>query len=189
LDSNNCQILDHGLPKNDKIKDERLLKRRAHRLLNILTDFVKILPEELAVHGVMRLSDHPVKCGGFSDIYYGQYTNSDGEVIEVALKVLKIFHDYTDQGRHLLQKFAKEALVWHYLKHPNIVPLVGVDGTTFPSPTMAMVSSWMTRGSVLTFMAENSPVSPYATALVGTFVEPLATHLNFYNSSMISYKG
>jgi hypothetical protein len=161
------QILDRGLPENDVIDDEKVFKRRAHRLLNILADFLGILPEELAVHGVVLLSDRPIKYGGFADIYHGQYVDSSGKDVEVALKVLKIFQDQSDEGRRLiLQKFAKEALVWHYLKHPNVVPFLGVDATTFPSPTMAMVSTWMAQGSALNYMAENSPVLDYAIFLV-----------------------
>ncbi|KAJ7842103.1 kinase-like domain-containing protein, partial [Mycena olivaceomarginata] len=149
-------------------------RRRAHRLLNILADFLKILPEELAIDGVMLLSDRPVKYGGFADIYHGKYTNSQGEEVEVALKVLKIFQDQSDEARHILrQKFAREALVWHHLKHPNVVPFLGVDSTTFPSPTMAMVSSWMPQGSALTYMAEHSPVSQYALTLLDDVIQGL----------------
>jgi hypothetical protein len=164
----NCyQILDRGLPENPKIQNEKLFRHRAQRLLNVLVHFLKIFPEELVVHGVELLNDRPVKYGGFSDIYHGRYTTYDGGGKDVALKVLKIFQDQSDGDRHLLlQKFAKEALVWHYLKHSNIVPFLGVDEMTFPAPTMAMVSSWMSEGSVLNYMAENSPVSRYAITLV-----------------------
>jgi serine/threonine protein kinase len=109
-----------------------------------------------------------VKSGGFADIYHGKYTNSDGEEVEVALKVLRIFQDQSDDGRLLLlQKFAKEVLVWQYLKHPNIVPFLGVDSTTFSDQKRAMVAPWMSQGNVLKYMAENSPVSPYAITMVG----------------------
>ncbi|KAJ7723338.1 kinase-like domain-containing protein [Mycena maculata] len=64
-----------------------------------------------------------------------------GEEVEVVLRVLKIFQDQSDDGwRVVRQKFAEEALVWWYLKHPNIVPFLGLDGTTFSSPTMAMLA-------------------------------------------------
>jgi hypothetical protein len=37
--------------------------------------------------------------------------------VEVALKVLKIFHDQSDSDRRILhKKFAKEALSWNDLK-------------------------------------------------------------------------
>ncbi|KAJ7121648.1 kinase-like domain-containing protein [Mycena epipterygia] len=109
------------------------------------------------------MKDRAVKSGGFADIYHGRYTNADGEQVEVALKVLRIFQDHSeDTGRRVLQKFVKEAIVWRYLKHPNILPFLGVDDTTFPVPRMAMVSPWMPQGSVLNYMSENSPVSRYA---------------------------
>ncbi|KAJ7913431.1 hypothetical protein B0H13DRAFT_2271150 [Mycena leptocephala] len=175
------KILDRGSPENTKIEDKKLFRRQAHRLLNILADFVKILPEELSVHGVVLQNDRPVKYGGFADIYHGKYTTSDGEEVEVALKVLRIFRNRSDDGRHLLlQKFAKEALVWQYLKHPNIVRFLGVDATTFLAPTMAMVSSWMSQGNVLNYMEENSPVSRYAIALLDDIIQGL-TYLHSQN--------
>ncbi|KAJ7884392.1 hypothetical protein B0H14DRAFT_3432473 [Mycena olivaceomarginata] len=167
-------ILNLGLPENTKIEDEKLFRRRAHRLLNILADFLKILPEELAIHGIVLLSDHPVKGGGFANIYRGKHTNADGDEVEVALKVLKISQDQSDDSRRLvLQKFAKEALVWQYLKHPNIVEFRGVDAATFPAPLMAMVSSWMSSGNVLNYVAENSPVSPYAITILDDIIQGL----------------
>lgn len=151
------------------IQDAERFKQRAHRLLHILADFLTILPEELVIHGVVLLKDRAVKSGGFADIYHGRYATGDGEEVEVALKVLRIFQDQSDDGRRvLLQKFTEEALVWRYLKHPNILPFLGVDGTAFPTPTMAMVSPWISQGSVLNYMAENSPASRYAIGLVCT---------------------
>ncbi|KAJ7752408.1 kinase-like domain-containing protein [Mycena olivaceomarginata] len=98
------------------------------------------------------------------------YTNPAGEQVEVALKVLKIFEDQSDERRQILHdKFAKEALVWHYLKHQNIVPFLGVDFTTFPSPSRAMVSPWMPEGSILKYMTEHSPAYLYALDLVSPF--------------------
>ncbi|KAJ7240626.1 kinase-like domain-containing protein, partial [Mycena haematopus] len=133
-----------------------------------------LLPEELAVTDVVLLSEHPTKHGGFSNIYHGRYTDADGKQKEVALKVLKIFEDQSDERRHLLHdKFTKEALVWRYLKHRNVVPFLGVDSTTFPSPARAMVSPWMVQGSVLKYMAENSPVAGYAVDLLNDVIRGL----------------
>ncbi|KAJ7868356.1 hypothetical protein B0H14DRAFT_3132679 [Mycena olivaceomarginata] len=160
------QILERGLPEHTEIKDKKLLKHRAQRLVNVLADFLQILPEELAVRGINLLNDRPVQYGGFADIYHGQYTNSKGEEVQVALK--------SDPTRHLiLRKFAKEALVWHYLRHPNIVPFIGVDATTFPTPMMAMVSSWMSQGSILKYMGEKSPTSRYAITLLNDVIQGL----------------
>ncbi|KAJ6561591.1 kinase-like domain-containing protein, partial [Mycena capillaripes] len=149
-------------------------KRRAHRLLNILADLLQILPETLAIHGVTLLKVHPINAGGFANIYHGTCVNSGMKEVEVALKVLRIFHDHSDKDRRkALQNFAKEALVWHYLRHPNIVPLLGVDGTTFPGLAMAMVSPWMQQGNVLNYIAKHSPTSRYAISLLNDVIQGL----------------
>ncbi|KAJ6570055.1 kinase-like domain-containing protein [Mycena vulgaris] len=167
-------ILDCGLPENDVIEDYRMFTQRAHRLLNLLATHLKLVPEELAVTDVVLLSDHPIKHGGFSNIYHGRYKNAKGENVEVALKVLKIFEDRSDEHRHILHdKFSKEALVWHHLKHDNIVPFLGVDSTIFRSPSRAMVSPWMPQGSVLKYIAEISPSSPYAVELLNDVIRGL----------------
>jgi hypothetical protein len=111
------QILDVGLAENQMIPDYDIFLKRAHILLNRLADYLRLLPDEIAINGVVLLDEHPVKHGGFSNIYRGMYTNPAGEQVEVALKVLKIFEDQSDEHRQILHdKFAKEALVWHYLK-------------------------------------------------------------------------
>ncbi|KAF8192832.1 kinase-like domain-containing protein, partial [Mycena galopus ATCC 62051] len=134
-----------------------------------------ILPEKLEVRNVVLLTDRPVKFGGFSDIYHRQYTNNTGEKVEVALKILKIFHDQSDSAWRILhQKFAREALAWSYLKHENIVPLLGVDSLTFPGQTIVMVSQWMAQGSVLSYMLDNSPCSKYAIHLIHDVITGLS---------------
>ncbi|KAJ7894866.1 kinase-like domain-containing protein, partial [Mycena olivaceomarginata] len=55
----------------------------------------------------------------------------------------------------------------------NIVPFLGVDSTTFPSPSRAMVCPWMPRGSVLKYMMEHSPSSVYALDLLNDVVQGL----------------
>jgi hypothetical protein len=128
---------------------------------------LRLLPEELAIAGIELLSDHPMKHGGFANIYRGRYTNTAGHEMQVALKVLKVFEDQSDELRQkMLEKFSKEAPVWRYLKHKNIVEFLGVDSTTFPSPAYAMVSPWMEQGSVLKYVLSNSPSSNYAVLLV-----------------------
>jgi serine/threonine-protein kinase TNNI3K len=44
--------------------------------------------------------------------------------------------------------FFKEALTWRQLSHPYVLPFFGVNLDTFPG-YMAMVSPWMTVGTVI----------------------------------------
>ncbi|KAJ7444317.1 kinase-like domain-containing protein, partial [Mycena latifolia] len=138
--------------------DPKVFVLRAHRFLTRLAVRFERLPDEMVVNGVTLLNEHPVKHGGFSNVHHGRFRDSNGDEVEVALKVLKIFEDQTDENRRVLNKnFVKEALVWHYARHKNVVPFLGVDFTTFPSPSKAMVSPWMPLGSVLSYMGEHSP--------------------------------
>jgi hypothetical protein len=111
------QILNSGLPKESGIKNDKVFMRRAHRLLRLLADLLKILPEKLQVHGVVLLNHRPAGYGGFSGICRGQYAGGHGEQVEVALKALQISHDQSaGQSRIGREISSKEALFWSYLK-------------------------------------------------------------------------
>ncbi|KAJ7919413.1 kinase-like domain-containing protein, partial [Mycena leptocephala] len=107
----------------------------------------------MSIVNVTLSSPHPVKTGGFASIYRGTYVNRKGKTIDIALKLLKIFETQSEDDRLRLSKaFCKEALVWQYLRHKNIVSLLGIDSTTFLA--RAMVSRWMRHGNVLDHMKE-----------------------------------
>lgn len=50
------------------------------------------------------------------------------------------------------QDFCREAVTWRQLRHPNIIPLVGV---TVNSRRFAMVSEWMENGNVMEFIGKD----------------------------------
>ncbi|KAJ7797615.1 kinase-like domain-containing protein, partial [Mycena leptocephala] len=167
------QVLDHGLPKNHSIKDPHVFQGRAHYFLNWVATYLKLLPDDVSICDIVLQDEHPVKHGGFSDVYRGIHKDANGVKVEVALKVLKIFQDQTDKNRAILHgKFVKEALVWHRLRHENIIPFLGVDYTTFASPlsSRAMVSPWMLLGSVLNYMEK----PPYAMQMLDGVIRGLA---------------
>ncbi|KAJ7719616.1 kinase-like domain-containing protein, partial [Mycena olivaceomarginata] len=51
------------------------------------------------------------------------------------------------------QQFYKEALVWQGLRHRFILPLLGIDRSTF-APSFCMVSPWMKYGTVLKYLRD-----------------------------------
>ncbi|KAJ7858294.1 hypothetical protein B0H13DRAFT_2076187 [Mycena leptocephala] len=171
------KVLDHGLPANHNIEDPRLFHGHAHYFLNWIATYLKLLPDDVSICDIVLRSEQPEKHGGFSDVYRGIHKDANGVEVEVALKVLKIFRDQTDKNRAILHgKFVKEALVWHSLRHENIIPFLGVDYTTFASPlsSRAMVSPWMPLGSVLNYMEKHSPSSPYAMQMLDGVIRGLA---------------
>ena len=52
------------------------------------------------------------------------------------------------------KEFRKESMIWCQLKHPNILPLYGIDESVF-RPRPAMVSPWMKNGNVLAYLKVN----------------------------------
>ncbi|KAJ7888235.1 kinase-like domain-containing protein [Mycena leptocephala] len=161
-------ILDTGAAVNREIiPNYNIFAGRAHSLLNHLAQYLELLPDDLAIRGVVLINPRPVKQGGFSDIYHGRYIKAADKEVEVAIKVLTSFVDQPDGRRQILHgNFSREALIWYHLKHENIVPFLGVDLTTFTSPVKGMVSQWMPLGSVLKYMGEKSPCGPYAVELL-----------------------
>jgi serine/threonine protein kinase len=55
-----------------------------------------------------------------------------------------------------LQSFCREGVVWKHLRHPNVLPLLGVavSGCRF-----AMVSEWMEHGNINEFVGKNGHVN------------------------------
>ena len=52
------------------------------------------------------------------------------------------------------QRFCREVVVWKTLRHPNVLPLLGV---TMTEDRLIMVSEWMVKGNIRQFMkAENN---------------------------------
>ena len=51
-----------------------------------------------------------------------------------------------------MQKFCKEAVTWKTLRHPNVLPLIGV---TMTEIKFAMVSDWMANGNLNEFVEAN----------------------------------
>ena len=48
-----------------------------------------------------------------------------------------------------LQRFCREGVAWRHLRHPNILPLLGV---TVSEPRFALVSEWMENGNINEFI-------------------------------------
>jgi len=53
------------------------------------------------------------------------------------------------------QNFCKEVVGWKTLRHPNVLPLLGVTTT---NDRLVMVSEWMTNGNITEFLKKNPDV-------------------------------
>ncbi|KAK7045071.1 Serine/threonine-protein kinase STY8 [Favolaschia claudopus] len=163
-------VLNTDFLENDSIPSPEIFNRKAQALLNALTLQLERLPEHLTVTGVVLSNEHPLKHGGFSEIYHGKWMLGTTGEYDVALKVLKTFRNNNHNSTAgIPQQLFREALVWRYLRHPNIAPFIGVDSVTFESP--ALVSPWCAQGSLLKYISRHAPVADYALEMRNILIE------------------
>ena len=55
-----------------------------------------------------------------------------------------------------LQRFCREGVAWKHLRHPNVLPLLGV---TVSERRFAMVSEWMEHGNINEFVGKDKHVN------------------------------
>jgi serine/threonine protein kinase len=55
-----------------------------------------------------------------------------------------------------LQRFCREGVAWKHLRHPNVLPLLGV---TVSERRFAMVSEWMEYGNINEFIEKDKDVN------------------------------
>ena len=107
-----------------------------------------------------------VECGGFADVSRGTHQGR-----QVAIKVVRAYiTDNLDVIRSVrglpppsyppqtngLQRFCREGVAWKHLRHPNILPLLGV---TLNEHRFAMVSEWMENGNINQFIEKDREVN------------------------------
>ena len=56
------------------------------------------------------------------------------------------------------QRFCKEFVPWKALRHPNVLPLLGV---TMTETEFAMVSEWMSNGNINQFVTEHQDANRF----------------------------
>ncbi|KAJ6486720.1 hypothetical protein C8R45DRAFT_266801 [Mycena sanguinolenta] len=123
-------------------------RSKARQLMQKVSEAREQLPSSLFIEGVNDHDEHPTFGGGFGDVYQASY---QGKM--VALKRIRTFTADSTTHRIRLQ-FYKEALVWQGLRHRFILPLLGIDRSTF-APSFCMVSPWMKHGTVLKYLRDH----------------------------------
>ncbi|KXN80747.1 Tyrosine-protein kinase receptor TYRO3 [Leucoagaricus sp. SymC.cos] len=87
----------------------------------------------------------PQDHGGFCDIYRGDYSGQ-----KLCLKVVRAVKK--SERDALLQSFAKEAILWGILNHPNILPFYGIYYLDATQTQLCLVSPWMYNGNIVGFL-------------------------------------
>ncbi|KAJ6463487.1 kinase-like domain-containing protein [Mycena sanguinolenta] len=152
LEGNSAQcfldVVQNTLDKGFLIAQEH--SRMAQRAIRKLSAACDRLPSSLFIEGVTEKEDHPTFGGGYGDIYRAKHNGRT-----VALKYMRAIHFLRGADlRHVRLKFCSEALVWKDLRHPNILPFLGIEKDCFPS-SLCMVSPWMEHGTVISYVKDH----------------------------------
>ncbi|KAL4257574.1 Protein kinase domain-containing protein [Pleurotus pulmonarius] len=122
--------------------------RKTYNLIYRLSKACGIFPSSLMVEDVVNVETSAKRGGGYADVFRGSYQGK-----QVALKCLRIFLKGHD--RHEAHKaVCREALLWKRVRHKYVLPFLGIDGTS-RSPSICLLSPWMTNGTIRDFMKEN----------------------------------
>ncbi|TMW92033.1 hypothetical protein EJD97_013580 [Solanum chilense] len=84
--------------------------------------------------------ENKVASGSFGDLYKGTYCSQ-----EVAIKVLKPENLNMD----MVKEFSQEVFIMRKIRHKNVVQFIGACTRT---PNLCIVTEFMTRGSIYTFL-------------------------------------
>ncbi|KAF7305750.1 TKL/TKL-ccin protein kinase [Mycena chlorophos] len=82
---------------------------------------------------VVREDLYPVASGGNANVYRGTLTRSNGQRVPVAIKSLRLVGDNADHEA-TWRRMKREVRVWTQLKHPNVLPFLGVCNDLGPWP-------------------------------------------------------
>ncbi|KAF9552975.1 kinase-like protein [Agrocybe pediades] len=129
----------------DDPSTEPALYTKAYRCLRELASRC-ILPPSIFLNNLRCTTGHVVQGGAFADIYQGDI---DGKL--VCLRVLRMFGSDRET---LFKDFCSEVLVWHQLRHPNILPFIGADLDLFPG-RFCFVSPWMNNGDIMSYLKKH----------------------------------
>ena len=102
--------------------------------------------------------------GGYANIFRGEHKGRP-----VAVKILRLYLTSDVDKRfsvslfishsgsfHQSQESCREAVAWRHLRHPNILPLLGVN---IEQHQLAMISEWMEYGNINEFVEKNEGVN------------------------------
>lgn len=108
------------------------------KLLYMMCGHHALLPSALKVPVCYDQSSHALYRGGYADVWKGEYHGQD-----TAVKVIRTYSNVELQK--VINRFCKEVVLWRFLQHPNVIPLIGI---SMSENRFAMVSEWMIHGNI-----------------------------------------
>ncbi|KAF9643194.1 hypothetical protein BDM02DRAFT_3151818 [Thelephora ganbajun] len=138
------EYLDKAL---DGLDPSAVAFRKCLRELRSVCGANAILPTSyMLLTDLVNIDSIPFASGAYGDVYHGTLNSS-----RVCIKRIRVYHLGHERAT---KAFCQEAVMWKYLKHPNILPLLGV---TISS--LELVSNWMAGGTLPEYIGKYSDVN------------------------------
>ncbi|KAJ7767198.1 kinase-like domain-containing protein [Mycena metata] len=90
----------------------------------------------------ISISSPQVAAGSSSDLFTASVHGK-----EVVIKVMHLFE--ASDAKRLVQEFGREALIWHQLCHPNVLPFYGL---YYQDQRLCLISPWMKNGDLFHYL-------------------------------------
>ncbi|KAF9649102.1 kinase-like protein [Thelephora ganbajun] len=132
---------------DERLENRILSDRERVRLFNELCKTCsrhRVIPKSMHIPDFSKDTTQEEYAGGFGTVSQRMY-----EGHWVAVKVVDVYADDLDDIR---SRFCREVVAWKYLRHPNILPLLGV---TVSGTQLMMVSEWMENGNINEFVQKD----------------------------------
>ncbi|KAK1233933.1 Rho guanine nucleotide exchange factor [Marasmius sp. AFHP31] len=138
----------HALSGSPDIEDE--LRPSILKLMLRLSKRSGLCPTCLNINHVERIGERPIDGGGFGDVWKGKI---DDQL--VCLKVVKVY--LMSDVQKLLKEYMREAILWQQLRHPNLLPFMGMYYLDETREQLCLVSPWMDRGNLVKYLKGTPP--------------------------------
>ncbi|KAK1231149.1 hypothetical protein PQX77_005740 [Marasmius sp. AFHP31] len=142
-------------------------------------------PGCLVIQNVEKQGKYPVGGGGFGDVWKGT-VGHPGSVQTVCLKVVKVY--LTSDVQRSLKEYLREAIVWKQLRHPNLLPFLGIYYLDDTRQEICLVSPWMDRGNLVQYLKDNPQESVNHLSLISDVASGLS-HLHIMKIVHADLKG
>ncbi|KAG6883415.1 hypothetical protein C0993_006293 [Termitomyces sp. T159_Od127] len=143
-----AQLLNHlkKLLDTNSFPDRKQLTTAMRRL----SRHTNLYPTQLFLKGPPKtLGDEPFTACGFTDIYKVVFQGRD-----MCFKAIR--HYTRPHVEHMAKVYAKEAIAWAQLSHPNILPFFGLARI---GSQLAFVSPWAVNGNIVDYLVNNPHVN------------------------------
>ncbi|KAF9651098.1 kinase-like protein [Thelephora ganbajun] len=127
------------------------IRKKCVKLLSKMCAANALLPRSLQIELCYDPASIPHCRGGFADVWRGECRGR-----EAAVKVLRVY--VKSDLPKMTRRFCKEFVAWKALRHPNVLPLLGV---VMSKTLFAMASEWMVHGNIVQFVTTHQGANQF----------------------------